>query len=80
MVFYLVMLRDSSQSSNLQPSQVFVGDALKCEEDEWVKANVFQVSSIPYPWLLPRCSIPARKMFAQDVSSAIVAGCSLAHA
>ncbi|CAE7618198.1 UGT80B1 [Symbiodinium pilosum] len=53
---------------------VFVGDALKCEEDEWVSANIFQVSSVPYPWLLPRCSMMLSHGGAGVVNSTLRAG------
>ncbi|CAE7396133.1 UGT80B1 [Symbiodinium natans] len=53
---------------------VFVGDALKCEDDEWISANIFQVSSVPYPWLLPRCSMMLSHGGAGVVNSTLRAG------
>ena len=41
-----------------QAKAILVGDALKIGEGtEFTKTNIFQIGNIPYPWLLPKCSM-----------------------
>ena len=52
---------------------VLVGDALKLADDE-DKDNLFQISSVPYPWLLPRCSMMISHGGAGVVNATLRAG------
>lgn len=59
----------------LDRKAVLVGDALKVADgNEWVKANIFQVSSAPYAWLLPQCSMMLSHGGAGVVNSTLRAG------
>jgi sterol 3beta-glucosyltransferase len=59
----------------LDRKAVLVGDALKVADgNEWVKSNIFQVSSAPYAWLLPQCSMMLSHGGAGVVNSTLRAG------
>ncbi|KAL3904072.1 MAG: hypothetical protein SGPRY_011423 [Prymnesium sp.] len=53
---------------------VLVGPALKLTEDDWTREHVIHVTSVPYGWLLPRCSIMLNHGVAGVVNSALRAG------
>ncbi|KAL7554530.1 hypothetical protein ACHAWF_017990 [Thalassiosira exigua] len=36
---------------------IFVGQAKKSTEDEWISQNTLHIASVPYAWLLPKCSM-----------------------
>ena len=52
---------------------VLVGDALKLAEDEDTD-TLFQISSVPYPWLLPQCSMMISHGGAGVVNATLRAG------
>lgn len=57
---------------------ILIGNALKVEDDDtisdWVKENVYQLSSAPYPWLLPQCAMMLSHGGAGVVNATIRAG------